>query len=294
MERPSSCAPPTRSRTAAGSSEVADPQLPSMTPGYEALTTGVALWRDPDRALLRVHGPRAVTALNGLLSTDLEALGEGQAGLSFLLTARGRPVAVPIVIRREADVLLDLSRAAVQGARKHFATYLPPRFARIDLVEDMDRVSVLGPGAAAAVEAADWPADVLRITRADEDGGGTDLYLGPGHAAADISTWLVDATPRSVSPVDFETWRIELGLPRYGLDITEDNLPQETGLVPRAVSFDKGCYTGQEVVARIHYRGHVNRLLRGIRYADGHAGPPLQPGAELVHEDRTAGTDTPT
>jgi len=94
------------------------------------------------------------------------------------------------------------------------------------------------------------------------------------------------------SPADYEVWRIERGIPRFGLDVTADNLPQETGLVPRAVSFDKGCYTGQEVVARIHYRGHVNRHLRGIRRAKSHAGPPLAPGSELTHEGRVVGTVT--
>ena len=260
-----------------------------MTEGYEALTSGVALWKDPDRALLRVHGPSAGAALNGLLSADVEALDEGQAALSFLLTSKGRPVALPVVIRREGDFVLDVSATALAGVREHFATYLPPRCARAELLEDLHRVSVLGPGASAAVLAVDWPADVLRIARADADGGGADLYLDPVHDVADVAARLEGAAPRTASAADHEAWRIELGVPRYGVDVTEENLPQETGLVPRAVSFDKGCYTGQEVVARIHYRGHVNRLLRGIRYGDGEAGPPLRPGEELVRDDRAVG-----
>lgn len=263
-----------------------------MSEGYEALTAGVALWQDPDRVLLRVHGPRAAAALNGLLSADLETLSEGQAVLSFLLTSKGRPVALPGVIRRKEDFLLDLSRAALPGVREHFATYLPPRFARVELVEDLHRVSVLGPGASEAADAADWPTDVLRVTRPVADGGGTDLYLDPGRDVADVASWLKDSAPRLAAPADHEAWRIELGIPRYGVDVTEDNLPQETGLVPRAVSFEKGCYTGQEVVARIHYRGHVNRLLRGIRYAASSAGPLLRPGEELMREDRSVGRVT--
>ncbi|MGH7540660.1 MAG: YgfZ/GcvT domain-containing protein, partial [Gemmatimonadota bacterium] len=85
----------------------------------------------------------------------------------------------------------------------------------------------------------------------------------------------------------FEILRVERGLPAYGREITEGNLLQETGQTERAVDFRKGCYTGQEVVARIHYRGHVNRLLRGLRSGD--PGSSLDPGASLFRGDREVG-----
>ena len=105
---------------------------------------------------------------------------------------------------------------------------------------------------------------------------------------------------------DWETFRIELGLPVYGPDIGPDNLPQETGQTERAISFGKGCYTGQEVVARLHYRGHVNRLLRGIRACGPEAHAPsageeeprphrqaeLAPGVELHAGGRPVGRIT--
>jgi folate-binding protein YgfZ len=84
-----------------------------------------------------------------------------------------------------------------------------------------------------------------------------DLYLPPGETPGfDIP---------AVSDEAWEVWRIEHGVPLYGVDISRESLPQETGLVVERVSFVKGCYTGQEVLARIHYRGKVNRHLRGLR-----------------------------
>jgi folate-binding protein YgfZ len=94
------------------------------------------------------------------------------------------------------------------------------------------------------------------------------------------------------STADYEAWRIERGIPVFGADITADNLPQETGLVERAVSFDKGCFTGQEVVARIHYRGHVNRHLRGLRSTEPSTRPHLQPEAAVYSKGRAVGAVT--
>ena len=263
-----------------------------MSPGYEALVSGVALWLDPNRALLVVEGPRAIAALNGLLSADIESLAVGEAALSFLLTARGRPVALPVVVRREEDLLLDVSRAALPGVLDHFGVYLPPRLARVSPLDDLHRVSVLGPGARSAVDAAEWPPGAIRVHRAAEDGSGVDLYVDRKLETDEIGARLAAEGVALASQTDYETWRIELGIPVYGADVTADNLPQETGLVPRAVSFDKGCYTGQEVVARIHYRGHVNRILRGVHYPEGHAGPSIAAGTELVREGRAVGTVT--
>ena len=263
------------------------------SPGYAALTSSVAAWVDPDRTLVRVEGPRAARLLNGLLSADIEALQPGDATLSFILTPRGRPVAVPTVIRLEDLILLDVSRSALPGLLDHFRTYLPPRFASVTVLDDARRVSLIGPLAKEAATGLDLPGESCRVTRAPEDGGGVDVFLtndGPDREA--IESAAVSTGGAVASPTDHEAWRIECGIPRFGRDITADNLPQETGLVARAVSFEKGCYTGQEVVARIHYRGHVNRHLRGIRRAESAAGPPLAPGSELTREDRVVGNVT--
>ena len=263
-------------------------------PGYRSLISGVATWVDPDRVFLRIAGARADGVLNGLLSADVTALQQpGDATLSFVLTSKGRPVAVPRVIRLEDSILLDVSREAVNGLLDHFGTYLPPRFATVTALDDTRRVSLLGPRAGEVEATLQLSGSPLRLERAPEEGGGVDFYLRAGSSAREaIETATLAAGGAVATAADYEAWRMELGIPRFGLDITSDNLPQETGLVSRAVSFDKGCYTGQEVVARIHYRGQVNRYLRGIRPTDTASAPPATPGAELTREGRVVGTIT--
>ena len=266
---------------------------PATSAGYAALTSGAALWVDPDRTLLRVEGPRAAHLLNGLLSADVEALRPGDAALSFILTPKGRPVAVPTVLRLEDAILLDIGRASLPGLLDHFRTYLPPRFASVTVLDGPRRVSLLGPQAIEAANGLDLAGNPLRVARVPEDAGGMDFYFPKGGPEPEaIASAAVSVGGVEASPADYEAWRIERGIPRFGLDITTDNLPQETGLVPRAVSFEKGCYTGQEVVSRIHYRGHVNRHLRGIRRIESPAGPPLAPGTQLIREGRVVGTVT--
>jgi folate-binding protein YgfZ len=86
----------------------------------------------------------------------------------------------------------------------------------------------------------------------------------------------------------FETVRVESGIPRFGADMDETNLPLECGIENRAVSYNKGCYIGQEVINRIHSFGHVNKELRGLRLADDLPAFP-QRGDKLFHKDREVG-----
>lgn len=261
-------------------------------PGYEALTSGVAVWGDPDRVLLRVEGTRAAVVLNGLLSADVTALQPGGSTPSFVLTSKGRPVAVPLVVRTDDSILLDVSRVALPGLMDHFGTYLPPRFASVTLLEDGRRVSLLGPDAAGVAAGLEIPKGPLRVERSPEEGGGVDFYFLDEVPSGAIEAAVRAAGGEVATAADYEIWRIEWGIPRFGLDITAENLPQETGLVPLAVSFDKGCYTGQEVVARIHYRGQVNRHLRGIRPSRPYSGPPVPPGTEVTKDGRVVGATT--
>lgn len=261
-------------------------------PGYEALVSGVAYRIATERRLLRIDGKRAVDVLNGLLSADIAALSPGEYALSFVLTSRGRPVAVPRVLRVEEAILLDVSRAAEPGLLEHFATYLPPRLATVTVLEEACHVSLLGPAAATVTGQLDLTHSLFQLERVPEEGPGMDLYFLEDTHLATIQAATVAAGGAVAATPDYEAWRIELGLPLFGRDITLDNLPQETGLVPRAVSFEKGCYTGQEVVARIHYRGQVNRHLRGIRPDGDYSGPSPAPGTEVTRQGRAVGATT--
>jgi folate-binding protein YgfZ len=210
-----------------------------------------------------------------------------------------------VVWKRAEDLFLDLPRVAAGTLRAHFARYLPPRLARVEAVPDAVVVRLLGPASEGVLRAAGAPPDaftpgrfgafpgaagpLLAGPREPGEGGGHDV-LHRGGAGSPGWTDLLGAVAAAggdrVPAAAYEAWRVEHGIPLYGRDFDDGNLPQETGLTGRTVSFEKGCYTGQEVVARIHYRGHVNRLLRGLLVRPGTG---VSTGDPLFLGDREVG-----
>ena len=284
---------------------------------HRALRGAAALLDDTDRCLLEVRGASAREHFGGLVTNHVEALEPGQGLYAFMLTPRGRPVAEMRVVAREPEegeevLWVDMPAACASSAREHLGRYLPPRLARFEPLERHVRLGVAGPRADEALEALGaerLPADPLAagelrhpsldaaavvVRREEPVGTGHDVYLAAGDLTA---AWdaLADGVARcSGRPAGHrarEVWRVERGIPVYGREITPDVLPQETGQTDRAVDFEKGCYTGQEVVARIHYRGKVNRHLRGLRIDEELEALPA-PGDELFDGERSRGTIT--
>lgn len=275
---------------------------------HRALVESVGLLEGAGRAVVLVEGERAAQMLDGLLTNHLaEAARAGRALYSFLLTARGRPVADARVIPlEEGSYWLDLPYAAVPGIEEHFSKYLPPRFAVYSREPDVGRLSLVGPASEEALTAASEaggpgtlePLEVAAaevagsravvVRRESVEGPGYDLYLrSPGlRLAWDALRTTVDAMGGGAVGHDaWEILRVERGIPAYGSEITTDNLPQETGQTERAISFDKGCYTGQEVVVRIQHRGHVNRHLRGVSPEEGEGADATALSAATLHRD---------
>jgi len=192
------------------------------------------------RAFVRVAGPDAEAYLQRMLSNDVEAIGPGEACEALLLTARGRVIATLVVVhRRTGDFLLLTEPELGQRVRDELLRF---RFAAKAEIELEGHVSTLVLGE---------PARDGAIPNRD--------YGVPAYE-------LLDGTaPDGAEPIDeheLERLRILARTPRLGREIDDRVLPAEAGLDERAVSFTKGCYPGQEPVARLHYRGHANRRLR--------------------------------
>lgn len=290
---------------------------------YRALAESVGLLGGGDRSLLEVTGERVRETFDGLVTNRVRDLKPGQAVYAFMLTSKGRPVAEMRILARAEDRLwLDLPRACRDGAEEHFGRYLPPRLARVEPLEDRSRISLVGPGSTGVLEellaeaasgapsrpaagleplqalhapaVGDPDGALVAVRRERIEGPGFDLYL-PGAGRPSLRDAVEAAVERAggaaVEDDVRRAWRVERGLPEYGAEIDEDVLPQETGQEGRAVDFEKGCYTGQEVVARIHFRGKVNRHLRGLRLPDDLDEVPA-PGSELFADGRSRGRVT--
>jgi folate-binding protein YgfZ len=241
------------------------------------------------RALFEVSGPDATELLQGQVTNDVAALAPGTGCYALLLTHKARVRADMRIVRLDdrdgAPLYLVESESFARPVLAHMLTTaavgLRARFR--DLGERFQLIALVGPHSDRFV--ATPPAAREHAVSAADGGFALRTYLG-----IDL---LVPAGQAAVAPGDelrngsralLECLRVEHGRARLGIELGSTVMPAEAGVVERAVSFTKGCYVGQEPVARLHYRGRPNRLLRGLRLS-GEAAP----GATLVREGREVG-----
>jgi tRNA-modifying protein YgfZ len=244
---------------------------------YRQLREECGLVELPERGLLIVSGSEAAEYLQGQLTQDVEAVEPGEWVYAALLDRKGHMQADMRVLRpgEGAELWLDLEPAGFEAARRHLQMYKIGREVEVvDASGEYVLLSLIGPRAteiARAVEAA-----ALRT------GGGVDLIV-PVADRDRVFGVLTGAGAVEVSPEAAEILRIEAGQPRFGAEMGTETMPAEAGIVEQAVSFTKGCYIGQETVARLHYKGKPNRHLRGLRFsAPGPAGAALRLGEKEV------------
>jgi folate-binding protein YgfZ len=246
---------------------------------YRQLREECGLVERPDRGLLIVGGPEAAEYLQGQLTNDTEAIEPGAWIYAALLDRKGHMQADMRVLRPGdgSELWLDLEPEGVAAASRHLQMYKIGREVEVtDASDEHVLLSLIGPRAteiARAVEA-------VALRTAD----GVDLIV-PVAERDRLHAALTDAGAVEVSPEAAEILRIEAGRPRFGAEMGTATMPAEAGIVERAVSFTKGCYIGQETVARLHYKGKPNRNLRGLRLSG-----PARPGERLVLGEKEVGT----
>lgn len=242
----------------------------------EALRSGRAYadlfgWRK-----VLVSGPDARTWLNDLLSADLSDLAEGATRRSLLLSPTGRiraDVTVAATGRGLALFQDPIQPAAVDRLLGPYV--LSSDVDLVDVTEDLALLAVPGPGAPPAT-----PAEVLRPSCL---GPGADLLVD-AHRLPEIRNTLSDLI--EAAPDALEAWRIERGVARFGVDLGEDSLPQEAGL-DHAVAYQKGCFLGQEAVARVRNLGHPPFVVLA-----GGADGPVAAGQRVTADGQAVGTVT--
>lgn len=271
---------------------------------YAAARESTAAVSLVERGVLAVTGPERQRFLHGILSNDLASRAAGQGCPSALMDVKGHLLALMRVLVMKDAVLLELPAdrvALVHATLLHYKVAAPVRFA----VERTAVLGVLGPFARdclgrAGIAVPDLPAeahvpgvlagrDVVVARAGDLPAGGFVLHV-PAEAAGDAWTALVAAGATPLGRRALDALRVEAGLPWYGPDVGEQNLLHETGLVREYHSSSKGCYVGQEVIARLEARGgNVNKLLRGLRLtAPAHAGSALTAAGREVGRVTTA------
>jgi tRNA-modifying protein YgfZ len=223
-----------------------------------ALTHAVAA---RPRAFVGVTGPDAADYLQRMVSNDVEALAPGESCQALLLTPKARVIAPMRVLRRGPEDYLLLTEPELgETLRDHL---LRSRFATKAEIALEEHTSTLVFGGADGIPNDDYGQPAMEVL---------DAELEPTLGADEL-----------------EALRIRAGTPRFGREIDDRVLPAEAGLVGRAVSLTKGCYPGQEPIARLHYRGHANR---GLRVLAIEGDEPPDADAELVYEGKAVGRVT--
>jgi tRNA-modifying protein YgfZ len=248
---------------------------------YELLRSHAGLIDRSARGKLLLRGSEAADFLQGQVSNDVEALEPGQGCYATILSHKGK-LRTDLRILRGTNWLWIDTEAIGHAVIAHMVrTYSLGRDVQWeDVTESRSLVSLLGPEAGEALDVA--PPEVEHAFVEGEHGVyvatdlGVDVIGAPGIAAQ------LGVEP--VSEEAAECLRIESGRPRLGFDMDADTIPQEAGLNERAVSFTKGCYVGQETVARLFYKGKPNRHLRGLRLSE-----PAPRGAELRLGEKVVG-----
>jgi tRNA-modifying protein YgfZ len=245
------------------------------TSEYELLTESAGSIDRSDRGKFLVRGGEAAEFLQGQVSNDVEALIPGSGCYAVILNHKGKLRTDLRILRGEDFFWLDTEAIGHAVLAHMLRTYALGRDVQWDdVTPDRALLSVVGPGAR---ELFDGPEHSF----VERDGR---MYVATALGADAIGEPGLELDFETVSEEAAECLRIEAGRPRLGVDMDADTMPQEAGINERAVSFTKGCYVGQETVARLHYRGKPNRHLRGLRLAE-----PAERGAEILLGEKLVG-----
>ena len=255
----------------------------SLAADYRALTEQVGLVDRSERGKLALTGAEAKEFLHGQVTNDVEALVPGRGCYAAFLTHKGKMLGDLRILDLGGELFLDTERSALQELFNMIRRYKLGRDVELHKrTVERGLLSLVGPGARALVPVGPDEHDNARFELgvAVATDVGVDVIcdaerIGEVKAALGVP---------EVSEAAAEIVRVESGRPRYGVDLDDSVIPQEAGLNERAVNFEKGCYVGQETVARLFYRGKPNRHLRGLRLS-----APVASGEALRLGEREVG-----
>jgi tRNA-modifying protein YgfZ len=286
-----------------GGMAVADAGIPEMSPVQQtALQRGALVFDRSDRRRIVVSGAKADEMIAGLVTSDVVGLSPGHGQYSVALTAKGKIVADLRIFRVQDGLLIDASPRAGTPWLEIVRKYVNPRVApHRDVSAEMAEIGVFGGdalrivgralGSTEELDALDsyahrtigWGDRQVMVARVPElSAPGVDLFL-PADAKEELVEALKGLGALEGAAATWEIARVEAGRPEWGVDMDDSTLAQEANMDELgAISYTKGCYLGQETVARVHFRGHVNRHLRRLRFACSDL-PPA--GAHLLNDE---------
>ena len=269
---------------------------------FIALLTGCGIYELAERAKVKVTGNDRVRWLNGMVSNNVRDLPVGRGVYAFLLNPQGHILGDLYIYKQEQRLFLDVEKAQLANQLQLLRKYIiMDKVELTDVSSELTVIGVAGPNSAAVFIASGiqipemeslsvfevtWRDIPLTVIRGPEASQSYEIWLSPQHVDVLRDALGVNGAV-TVSAAAWELRRIALGIPRYGKDIRERELPQETGQM-RALNFTKGCFIGQEIVERIRSRGNVHRRFAGF-LVDG---PLPVAGSRIQAEGKEVGEIT--
>ncbi len=278
----------------------------SVNNEYEAVQHGIGVFDLSSRGKIKLSGKECFKFMQGMLSNDVMKLSSGSGAHATLLTVKGKMIADLYIYNDGEDALIDLEQGLNESICELFLKYRLSYKANIEDVTDkyiqlcfvgsksteflsgildLDLSSLEAPGLIKkSINGTDLY--VIKVKRSTFDS--YDVYIPVDAIKIAEETLLNDfegLKPRLIGIDTYETLRVEAGIPRYGVDMDENTIPIEAELW-NALNFEKGCYIGQEVIARIKWRGHVNRHLVGVEMPTD---TPANPEDKLFINDKEVG-----
>lgn len=268
---------------------------------YRTLVAGVGILERLPAGILEVSGKNAVPFLNGLVTADLKLVEDARGALAAFLNVQGKVLALARIYRRSGALILELDGSSLEKIHRNLSRFVPAgEFNVRDITSQIGLVSLQGPRATSALEPFlkstinDEPystavalingTEALVARHARTGTVGFDLFIPAGDVGPvvrKLSDIAEDFGGRQVSPAAVDLARIDAGIPIESNEVNEEHILLETGL-DDAVSYTKGCYLGQEIIARIHWRGQPARRVRKLAIQAATLPPP---GAELWAND---------
>jgi tRNA-modifying protein YgfZ len=259
---------------------------------YRQLREECGLLDRSGRGKLLVTGAEAAEYLQGQLTNDIEVLEPGEGCYAALLDRKGHMQAdMRVLVVDGEKVWIDTEPEALAAAKRHLEMYRVGRDADVhDAGAERAIISLIGPRSAELAGSSPLPEhchEEISVEGIECPAVGTALgidLIPRAEGRERLIAALAEAGAPEVSADAAEIIRIESGVPRFGSEMDSATMPAEAGIVERAVNFEKGCYIGQETVARLHYKGKPNRHLRGLRLST-----PVGPGATLSLGEKEVG-----
>ncbi len=263
----------------------------TLSEKLEAARAGAAVSPAARRGLLRFTGKDRQDYLHRMVTQKVAPLRPGEAAYTAVLEARGHLVAEGFLLVRPEELLLDVDPAALAEAKAHLEKFVIMDDVVVEDVSEAYRVlTAFGPAGAAAARGLAAGAPSFENPR--RGAPALDLYLSPGEASRVRGSLLAGGAAPLEEP-ELEALRIRAGVARWGAELDGKRLPMEAGLTRAAISFDKGCYQGQEIVVRSTVRGHLQRGLVALALPTGAAAGSALTAAGQEVGQVTSAADAP-